>query len=247
MRYVGKPSVRILVVIIIVGIIAGSVAGAAFATRMVFPFQCRSAYYQPPNLSSEIPSELFSIPVQVTLVNGDNYNITHSDSYLYEVMGYVNSKWKTNANITFNITSIHRLDLVDAPRISQNDETALHNFGKMILGDKYGDDVIDFIIIKSFSDQYQGGKALPRDRAFFDTEFQEDFKTKWSATHELGHLLNLCDVIQPDNLMQDYKLGFNVDYKLKNLPTNLTNEQVLTVRNWAYNVYCIDQSCIINE
>jgi hypothetical protein len=232
-----------MVVLIIIAGVAVSAVTVAFGTRLVFPLQCRSAYYQPPNVSETVPSELLSIPVEITIA-GVSGNLSYPDSYIAEIMLYVNTKWKENANITFHVVSIQRIPIDKDPSLSQNDVVALQAFARNVIGARYGDEVIDFIIIDSFRDVKEGGKAIPQDKAFFETHFNEDFKAKWSPTHEFGHLLNLCDVIQGDNLMQDNKILFNVDYKLKNLPTNLTEEQVKTSRDWAYKVYCKNNFCL---
>lgn len=79
------------------------------------------------------------------------------------------------------------------------------------------------------------------------SEFDDESWAKWTLAHELGHKLNLYDVFQAYNLMQAEEYLWNHAYKIIFHPVSLMNDQAHATRDWAYEKYCVDESCVRDD
>ncbi len=218
----------------------------SISTKLVFPFGKTSAHYLVPNVNEQIPAKMISVPIEIHVIESESNKVEYSENNLVEILDYANIVWRTNANITFDLRGINRVGVPEDSAEPSKSLQALEKIGNDFLRSKLTDGVIDIIIVKSFKNDDLGGIAHPRFTAVMINEFEDKSWAKWNLAHELGHLLNLFDVFQMDNLMQADEYPWNIVYKKEHLPQGLTREQVLTARDWAYKVYCSDESCIRN-
>ena len=219
----------------------------SISTKLVFPFGKTSAHYLVPNINEHIPAKMISVPIEIHVIESEISKVGYSDNNLVEILDHARIVRGTNANITFNLRGINHVDVPAERAEPSKSLEALEKIGNDFLRSKLNDGVIDIIIVKSFENDDLGGIAHPRLTAVMISAFEDQNWAKWNLAHELGHLLNLFDVFQMDNLMQADEYPWNIVYKKEHLPQGLTREQVLTARDWAYKVYCSDESCIKNS
>jgi len=237
-------------VIVIAAMLTALMFASAYAasTRLVWPFGALSAYYLPPNVNHNVPSLQIELPIEFFLASSESLAVTYSDSQVSEIVNATSDIWLSNANITFHLVGVHRLTVAENSLQVSSTNEAVSEFGSEFLGEKFRDDVIDVVIMRSLKDAKEGGGiAVAADRIILSSEFENRAHAYWNLAHELGHILNLRDVIQADNLMQADELPGNVEYKKRHLPTRLTDEQVLMTRSWAYQVLCSEGSCLRDD
>jgi hypothetical protein len=203
--------------------------------NLLYPFDSRSAYYLHESVNQDVPPGQLTVPIEIFILNSESKVVTYTDANLEEILAWTNQVWTENADISFELLGIHRLEVPDdRVEISQTNPEAIA-LARDFLGDKFGDEVIDVMIVKSMSGAPEGGGiAVGSSKIVVTTAFENMAWAKWNFAHELGHNLNLRDVVQKDNLMQWNRFYGNIDYKKEHFPTDLTREQVLTVRDWAY-------------
>jgi hypothetical protein len=213
----------------------------------ISPNSVRSAYYQVPNLSKGLPAEILAVPIEIFIIDGEREKVSYSSEDMIRIVNSVNEIWISNANITFEIIEISRIVVPDNRAGPARSNADLEALGTDFLGEKFFDCVIDVVIVKSLKDQRDGGGiAHSSFKAVMENEFEDENRANWNLAHELGHKLNLFDVFQHDNLMQE-EYFWNVWYKERYLPTQLTKEQVLTTRNWVYQDYYSQGPCNRND
>jgi hypothetical protein len=212
----------------------------SISTNLVWPLGTHSAYYLIPGLNDQVRTELISVPTEVFLVSSESNRGSYNNLRISEMLITANTIWQENANITFkNIRTTELIVPDNRTLISTDTNDEAQTFGADFLGESYKDSTIDIVILVSVrGDDFGGGITVPSDRLIVMTELQNKSWADWTLAHELGHTLNLRDVVQSDNLMQWNIVPGNVDYKKKYLPDNLTDQQVLIARDWAFRVYC---------
>lgn len=211
----------------------------------IWPYQEHSQYYLHSSVERNVPAGMFTVPVEIFIIESTTAKVKYTDEDLTRILDSANDIWRNNANITFHIVEINRIMVPEERAEPEKSNRALESIGRDFLAEKFLDDTIDIIIVKSLKGSEEGG-GIAHDtfRAVMENEFENESWAIWNLSHELGHKLNLFDVYHPDNLMQA-ELPWNVMYKKLYLPTGLAKEQVLTTRDWVYKTYCPDDSCIL--
>jgi hypothetical protein len=219
----------------------------AISTNLVFPLGNRSAFYIVPNINDNLPSKSFAVPIEIFIVESANTKVKYSNEDLMSIMNSVNNIWRSNANITFQIIGINHIIVADNRAEPMKTNENLESLGRDFIGEKFTDNTIDVIIVKSLKGSENGGGIAHKSfKAVMENEFENEKWASWNLAHELGHKLNLSDVVQYDNLMQ-MESPWNIEYKKAYIPTTLTREQVLTSRDWVYKTYCPSDSCITTD
>jgi hypothetical protein len=186
---------------------------------------------------------MFAVPIEIFIIESDNRKVTYGTGDLDRILDAVNSIWRRNANITFEVVEINRIVVPDNRSEPAKSNEDLEALGRDFLGANFFDSTIDVIIVKSFRDSENGGGIAHESlKAVMQNEFDDERWANWNLAHELGHKLNLVDVFQHDNLMQADEYPWNIIYKILYIPTGLTNEQILTARDWTYETYCPEDS-----
>jgi hypothetical protein len=85
----------------------------SISTQLVFPFGPKSAYYQVPNASQNLPDKRFSVPIEIFILESQNNRVRYADSDLNGILDGINEIWGRNANITFDLVAINRIVVPD--------------------------------------------------------------------------------------------------------------------------------------
>ncbi|WP_148680830.1 hypothetical protein [Candidatus Nitrososphaera gargensis] len=140
------------------------------------------------------------------------------------------------AGVTFVVRSLDYKEVPDEVLNSLDsfNNTALKQFGKAVLADRFEDGIIDVVFLRSFSNGIEDLAIIEGNISIaFLSELESIDFISWTLAHELGHTLGLLDVFEFDNLMirVDGTSMLRFSYRNAYLPSNLTDQQIVIIRN----------------